>query len=139
MTELIKIQEKWQKRWAEAAIFEADPDDRPKFFLTMPYPYINAYPHIGHLYTYMRGEALARYKRHKGFNVLYPQAWHATGSPIINAANRVKEKEEKQMKIMKDMGFNDNEIKKFEEPQHWVDYFAPEFKKDFSMMGFSNL
>ncbi len=137
MTELIQIQEKWQKRWAEAKIFEATPDDRPKFFLTLPYPYINAYPHIGHLYTYMRGEAFARYKRHKGFNVLYPQAWHATGSPILNAAKRVKEKEEKQIKIMKDMGFSDKEIKEFEEPKHWVDFFAPEFKKDFSMMGLS--
>lgn len=137
MTGLIENQEKWQKRWAESRLFEANPDDRPKFFLNFPYPYINAYSHIGHLYTIMRVEAFARYKRHKGFNVLFPQGWHATGAPILNAANRVKNREEKQIKIMKDMGFDDEEIKKFEDPEYWVDFFAPEFKKDFKMMGLS--
>ena len=138
MTELIKIQEKWQKRWADAKIFEANPiKDKPKFFLTFPYPYINAYPHIGHLYTLMRIEAFARYKRLRGFNVLFPEGWHATGSPIVNAAKRVKNREEKQIKIMKDMGFDDAQISKFEDPSYWIEFFQPEFKKDWELMGMS--
>jgi leucyl-tRNA synthetase len=132
-----KIEEKWQKKWDEAKIFEANPDDREKYFLTFPYPYINGFSHIGHLYTLMRVDAFARYKRHKGFNVLFPQGWHATGSPIVNAAKRVKAKEAKQIKIMKDMGFSEKDIKKFEKPKYWIDYFSPEFEKDYKSMGMS--
>ena len=73
MTEKIdinQIQEKWKQRWLDAKLFEVKADDRPKFFCTFPYPYINSRLHIGHLYTLMRVEASARYKRLNGFNVL---------------------------------------------------------------------
>ena len=63
-------------------------------------------PHIGHFYTLMRVEALARYKRMKGFNVLFPQAWHCTGSPIVSAAKRVAENEPTQIKTLKEQGFS---------------------------------
>ena len=105
------MEKKWQQRWEEAKLFEADAQPEiKKFFGTFPYPYINAFPHIGHLYTIMRVEALARYKKLQGYNVLFPQGWHATGSPIIAAAKRVKEREEKQIKIMKDMGISEKEF-----------------------------
>jgi len=132
------IEKKWIKKWEESKIFQPEVNHKKKkFMLTFPYPYVNAYPHIGHFYTIMRVDAFARYKRMRGYNVLFPQGWHATGSPIINAAKRIKEKEEKQWKIMKDMGFSDVEIKKFEDPEYWVEYFVPEFKKDFTVMGLS--
>ncbi len=131
MVDFRKIEKKWQAKWERGKVFEADPDKRKKFFVSFPIPYINAYQHIGHLYTLMKVEAFARYKRLCGFNVLFPQAWHATGSPIINAAKRVKEREPKQLKIMKDMGIPDSKIKKFEKPEYWIDFFAPEFEKDY--------
>ena len=134
----IKIQNKWQQKWKEFKIFEAEVKDQKKFFLNFPYPYINAYSHVGHLYTLARVDAFARFKRHKGFNVLFPQGWHATGSPIVNAAKRVKDREEKQIKIMEDMGISsEEELTKFEKPEYWIKFFAPEFKKDYSMMGMS--
>ncbi len=133
-----EIEAKWQKRWEKARVFEADVDtSKKKFFVNFPYPYINAFQHIGHLYTLMRVEALARYKRLKGFNVLFPQGWHATGSPIVLAAKRVKEKEPKQLKIMRDMGITGKELAKFENPEHWIDFFVPEFKKDYTSIGMS--
>ncbi|MBW3016883.1 leucine--tRNA ligase [Candidatus Woesearchaeota archaeon] len=134
---LKEIEKKWQTRWELDKAFEANPDKRKKFFLNFPYPYINAYQHIGHLFTLMRVEAFARYKRHRGFNVLFPQGWHATGSPIVNAAKRVKDREEKQIKIMKDMGFSDEDIKKFEKPEYWIEFFIPEFTHDYKRMGMS--
>ncbi len=135
---LIGIAEKWQKEWEEKKAFEANPDSaKKKFFVNVPYPYINAFPHIGHLYTLLRVDIFARYKRMKGFNVLFPQGWHATGSPIINAALRVKNREEKQIRIMRDMGFDDEQIKKFESPEYWVEFFVPEFRKDWKRMGAS--
>jgi len=137
MLDLHKIEKKWQKKWEQAKIFEANPDERPKFFATFPYPYINAYQHIGHFFTLMRVDTFARYKRHKGFNVLFPQGWHATGSPIVNAAKRVKDREKKQIKIMHDMGFTDEEIPKFEKPEYWVEFFVPKFEKDYKSVGMS--
>jgi leucyl-tRNA synthetase len=132
-----KTEKKWQKKWEQQKIFEPEINKREKFFCNFPYPYINAYQHIGHMFTLMRVEAFARYKRLRGFNVLFPQGWHVTGSPIVNAAKRVKDKEPKQIKIMKNMGIKSTEIKKFEKPEHWVEFFAPEFKKDYQSLGMS--
>lgn len=138
MLDLLKIQDTWQKKWAEAKAFEADAKPgKKKFFLTFPYPYVNGLPHVGHLFTLMRVEAFARYKRLRGFNVLWPQGWHCTGSPIINAARRIKEGEEKQVKIMKDFGISDKEIPKFADPEEWVRHFPKEYKKDLQSLGLS--
>ncbi|MFH1439131.1 MAG: leucine--tRNA ligase [Candidatus Woesearchaeota archaeon] len=143
---LEQIQEKWKQRWLDAKLFESNADSdaniskrkfKGKFFCTFPYPYINAKLHIGHLYTLMRVEASARYKRLQGYNVLFPQGWHATGSPIITSAKRVQEHEEKQLKLLKDQGVPDSEIKKFEDPKHWIDYFVPFAEKDYKSMGMS--
>ena len=138
MVDFKKIEEKWQQKWEADKVFEPEVDaKKPKFFLNFPYPYINAYQHIGHLFTLMKVEAFARYKRLKGFNVLFPQGWHVTGSPIVNAANRVRDREEKQMKIMGDMNIPDELIPKFEKPEFWLEFFAPEFKKDYKSVGMS--
>lgn len=132
------LEKKWQKKWAEAKIFESDAQQgKKKFFCTFPYPYINAYPHIGHLYSIMRVEAFARYRKLLGYNILFPQGWHATGSPILAAAQRVKEREEKQVRIMKDMGISEQQLPLFEDPAYWIEFFAPEFEKDFRAMGFA--
>ncbi|RLE40035.1 leucine--tRNA ligase [Candidatus Woesearchaeota archaeon] len=131
----IEIRDKWIKKWQEARIFEANPDNREKFFVNFPYPYVNAYAHLGHLFTLTRVDVFARYKRMRGYNVLFPQGWHCTGSPIETAALRIKEREEKQWRIMRDMGFTDEEIERFADPLEWVRYFPKEFKKDFTNMG----
>ena len=139
MVDLNEIARKWQHKWEEAKLFEADANPKKKkFFAHFTYPYVNAYPHIGHFYTLMQADIMARYKRLRGFNVLMPQGWHATGSPIITAAKRVKDREPKQMKTMETMGItSEEEFKKFEEPEHWINFFAPEFRKDFNAIGAS--
>ena len=139
MIDFNKIAGKWQKKWESSKIFEADADRRKKkFFAHFTYPYVNAYPHIGHFYTLMQADIMARFRRLQGYNVLMPQGWHATGSPIVSAAKRVEEREEKQIKILADMGIKEAaELKKFEEPEYWVKFFAPEFKKDFETIGIS--
>lgn len=137
MVDLRHIQKKWVERWQKEHVFEADAKPgTPKFFATFPYPYMNGYLHLGHFYTLMRVEALARFKRHMGYNVLFPQGWHCTGSPIENAAQRIREKEEKQWAVMQSMGFSDKEIEKFGDPKYWTEYFPKEAKKDFLEIGF---
>ncbi|MEM4260173.1 MAG: leucine--tRNA ligase [Candidatus Woesearchaeota archaeon] len=132
-----EIEQKWINKWQNSKVFESNPDKKKKFFLTFPYPYINGLPHIGHFYTIMKVDAFARYKRLKGFNVLFPQAFHCTGSPIVSAAQRIAENEEKQVKMLKDIGIQDNRIKDFSDPKEWVKYFPPEYKKDIISAGIS--
>ncbi len=138
MTDLSQIEERWRKRWEQEQIFEADANKkRKKFFLTFPYPYMNGYLHIGHFYTIMKVEAFARYKRMQGFNVLFPQGWHCTGSPIENAAQRIREKEKIQWENMRKMGFSDAEIEQFADPTYWATYFPLQAAQDYRTMGLS--
>jgi len=132
------IEEKWQKRWEETRIFEADADpNRPKIFVTFPYPYVNGDGHLGHLYSQLHAEFYARYKRMKGFNVLFPQGFHATGQPIVAAARRIREGDPKYIRILKAYGFSDEEIPEFGDPKKWIDTFVARWKSALHKMGFS--
>jgi len=130
------VEKKWQKKWAEAKAFEsAATPGKPKFFANFPYPYMNGKLHIGHLYTFLRAEIFSRYKRMRGYNVLFPFAFHCTGTPIVAAARRIKDREEKQVKILRDMNIPDSKIKKFEDPLYWIDYFPKAAKSDLESLG----
>ena len=132
-----KIEDKWKKQWEESKIFEANPLNKKKFFINIAYPYINGYGHLGHMFTFLRGDIIARYKRMHGYNVLFPQGFHATGQPIVAAAKRIKENEKVQMNILKDMGFKDEEIKKFSKIETWVKIFPNAWISDLKNLGFS--
>ncbi len=124
-------------RMYSEGIYEADASVGKKFFLTFPYPYMNGYLHLGHLYSLMKVEVLARYKRMTGHKVLFPFAFHCTGMPIVAAAQRIREGEEKQAKILKMMGIPESEIQKFGDPYYWIEYFPREAKKDLMSLGLS--
>lgn len=130
------IEKKWQEKWEKNKVFEANPDlNKKKYYVNFPYPYINAYLHLGHAFSSTRVDVNARFKRMQGFNVLFPQSWHCTGSPVFAAAQRIKEGEKKQIDILKLMGFSDNEIKNFSEVKHWIDVFVPAAQKDLIRFG----
>ena len=46
------IEKKWQKKWADEKLFESNPDEREKLFLTVAFPYPSGAMHIGHGRTY---------------------------------------------------------------------------------------
>ena len=138
MFNLNKNAQKWAKRWEQAKIFEPEIDPKKKkYFVNAPYPYVNGYAHIGHLYTNMRIEACARFKRLMNFNVLFPMGYHCTGSPIVSAAQRVAEKEPKQIAILESMGFDKKEIEKFKDPVYWTKVFPKAWTEDLKELGFS--
>ncbi len=135
-----QIDKKWQEKWKEEKLFEANPDDnKKKFFVTIPYPYVNGAPHIGAGFTFIRGDVYARFKRMQGFNVLYPQGFHATGEPIVGVVKRLKGGDKSQVEALKMNGITEKEIEKFVEqgPEYVAKYWKKRWMDDLKSTGFS--
>jgi len=111
----LKIEKKWQKRWAENKTFEADADETKKKFYTLEMlPYPSGRLHMGHVRNYSIGDALAWYKRLQGFNVLHPIGWDSFGQPAEQAA-----------------------IKKGVNPRDWTEDNINQMRAQLQKLGFS--
>jgi len=110
-----KIEAKWQKRWADARVFESEVDpSKPKYSVVEMLPYPSGTLHMGHMRNYTIGDVVARVKRMRGFNVLHPMGWDAFGLPAENAA-----------------------IKSNTHPRTWTNENIAEFQRVLRRFGFS--
>lgn len=92
-----EIEAKWQKYWAEHRTFAAKTaSEKPKYYVLDMFPYPSgAGLHVGHPLGYIASDIVARFKRHKGFNVLHPQGYDSFGLPAEQYAIQTGQHPEK--------------------------------------------
>jgi leucyl-tRNA synthetase len=133
-----EIEQKWQKNWTKSRIFQAEPNERQKFFITIPYPYLNGNLHAGHTRTFTIGDVVARHKRMLGYNVLYPMGFHVTGTPIVGLAELIASRDPQTMDVYEHLhGIPKDILPTLETPENVVDYFKHEAEKAMRMIGYS--
>ncbi|MBA4717950.1 MAG: leucine--tRNA ligase [Nitrosopumilus sp.] len=133
-----EIESKWRDKWNENHDFETNPNEKPKKFVTVAYPYPNSPQHIGHGRTYTIADIHARFYRMKGYNVLFPMGFHYTGTPILGMARRVESEDKEILNGLRNIyHVPEDAIKTFVEPIKIADYFHEEIKAGMIEMGYS--
>jgi leucyl-tRNA synthetase len=139
-----EIEKKWQDRWKKDSIFEpAVIEGKKKFLITVPWPYTSGSLHVGHGRTYTLGDIIARYKRLRGYNVLFPMGFHQSGTPVLSIAQKILRNDKATISLyteyLQQYGEKDisARLKTFTEPAAIAEYFSNAIINDFTLLGFS--
>ena len=123
-------------RWEHA--FEADPAEKEKYYLTVAYPYPSGAMHVGHGRTYIVPDVLARYQRMRGRQVLFPMAFHVTGTPVIGISKRIANGDTQTIGLYRDLYRVPQDIlDRFIDPMEIVRYFSEEYRRVMQKCGLS--
>lgn len=132
--------------WKKQKVFEpAEISEKEKFYLTVPYPYPTGPLHVGHGRTFTTGDVTARFSRIQGKNVLWPMAFHVTGTPVLATSDMIKRKDPEAMKMYrayvsiyeKNPTKAEQILHSFEDPKKVVEFFSSVIESDFTRMGYS--
>jgi len=136
------LEKKWQDKWEKEKAYESDPvkskKDKKKKYITAAFPYPNSPQHIGHARTYSTTDIYARYWRLRGYNVLFPMAFHVTGTPILAMAKRIEAKDEEVLSVFERIyGIDRKTAATLTEPNALVTYFSREIEAGMKEMGYA--
>ncbi len=125
------IEEKWQSRWHEQGLHISERDERPKFMIIFAYPGVTGYLHVGHMRGYTYVDAISRYMRMNGHNVLFPVGTHATGNGAISLASRVAARDPDTIDYLLRNGCPEGSLPLLETPEGVVDFFNDVYVNDY--------
>ncbi len=110
-----EIEEKWHARWEQTPdLYKTPENPGKKYYVLEMLPYPSGKLHMGHARNYSIGDALARFMRMRGYDVLHPMGWDAFGLPAENAA-----------------------LKSGRQPREWTLQNIAQMKKGLKRLGFS--
>ncbi len=131
-----KITKKWQKKWESIELGKAEVNNKPKFFIIFAYPGISGYQHVGHMRGFSYVDIMARYKRMKGYNVLFPVGTHASGNQAIAFAKKVKNKDQAWINHLIENGCPKSKIKELTNHEKIVEFFNEVYVNTWKKFGF---
>ncbi|MBQ8178966.1 MAG: leucine--tRNA ligase [Candidatus Methanomethylophilaceae archaeon] len=127
-----KMEAKWQARWLDAGLNRAERDEgKPKFMSIFAYPGVTGYLHVGHLRGYTYVDAIGRYKRMTGYNVLFPVGTHATGNGGISLAKKIASGDEKTIDYLVRNGCPEERLSELRDPMSVVEFFNGVYQNEY--------
>lgn len=137
------IERKWQKKWDQEGVFNAEPSKGSKYFFTTPYPYINGSLHIGHGRAIVESDVYCRYLRMNGMNVLFPMAFHISGTPVIGASSAIARGDKDTVALyesyvgayISDKHKTEQTVRSFKDPKKIVSFFIPKMINEYKSLG----
>jgi leucyl-tRNA synthetase len=127
-----EIESKWRKAWYDAKINESEPQPgKKKFFLIFAYPGVTGYLHTGHMRGYTFSDAIVRYKKMTGHEVLFPVGTHATGNGAIAFARKVERRDPVTMEILRSNGVTDEKMNALSDPAEVIKFFNEIYVNDY--------
>jgi len=131
-----EIEAFWQKRWRTIPPPQVE-GQKKKFFIIFAYPGISGYLHVGHMRSYTYPDVIARYKRMRGFNVLFPAGFHASGLPAIGVAKRVQRGDPSWLNYLRENGCPEDLIPRLQDPRFVVRFFSENYVEQWEKIGLS--
>jgi len=130
-------EKKWQDAWDKSRVAYPDLDNnKPKYFIIWAYLTVSGFQHVGHMRGYSYADAISRYKRLKGYNVLMPAGGHASGNGAVAKAQKVKEGDKDTINYYKERGLSESDLKQISTPNGFVSYFSAKYMEDYKDYGF---
>jgi len=126
------IQNKWQKAWQEAELGKATvKKNKEKFMMIFAYPGVSGYLHVGHMRGFSYTDAICRYERLKGKEVLFPVGTHASGNQAIAFANKVFKNDPGWIEYLKSNGCPESTLVTLTDSSSVVNFFNKVYVEDY--------
>ena len=127
---------RWQEAWARAGLATARRvGERGKFYALVAYPGTSGFLHVGHLRQYAYADALHRYHRMLGEQVLFPFGIHASGLPAVAWSQKVKDRDRATLAQLEDESVPPSEWPALEDPEAAARFLGASYRKALASIG----